>query len=89
MTDQLERNHAVKNYETPAGKEIGIFKVANTSLYRIGFLQGGEVPLALSGMFTAPSKAVQAIESYLAKRERDENRNTKQVVKGTPTKKAS
>ncbi len=63
--EELERNHSIKGLKTPNGKEIGIYRVANTALYRIAFVTGGEVPRELEGMFTAPSMAAKAIEAYL------------------------
>ena len=82
MTD-AQRDFSVNKYETDAGKELGIYKVANTSLYKVAFKSGGEVPKELDGMWTAPTMAAQAIERYLAKRKMEKNvpKNTSKVVK--------
>lgn len=68
----------------PSGKQIAIFKVANTALYRVAFTDGGEVPEELSGMWTDPYKAQLAIKAYITKREA-EAKVEKETVEDTKT----
>jgi hypothetical protein len=53
--------------KTPGGKELAIFKVANTSLLRINWKDGGQLPAELNGMFTKSSLAQAEIQRYLTK----------------------
>lgn len=85
MTD-AQRDFATKPYKTEAGKELGIYKVANTSLYRVAFKSGGELPEKLSGMYTAPTMAAQAIESYLLNHKPDVPKNTVAKQKSSKNK---
>lgn len=65
---QAARDFSTKQTKDPKnGREFAIFKVANTSLYRIAFKgSGGEVPEKLQGMFTSPSLAQKELEMYQA-----------------------
>lgn len=53
-------------FKTPNGKELKIYHVKNTALYKVAFTSGGELPEELSGMYTSPKFAQDAIEAYLA-----------------------
>tara|TARA_R100001086_G_scaffold250107_1_gene193961 strand:+ start:35972 stop:36223 length:252 start_codon:yes stop_codon:yes gene_type:complete len=54
---------------TPAGKQMGICKVANSSLWRIRWEEGGELPDGLEGQrFTSADYAQKEIEAYLKRR---------------------
>lgn len=69
MKDE-NRSLLPKEIKTEGGKEFGIWKVANSALYRIGFKGGGEVPKDLKGMWTDPYQAQRAIESYLLNKDK-------------------
>ena len=64
----VEREVAIKNHMTPNGKQLGLYRVANTSLYGIRFEGGGEIPDSLSGRFTNTDLAFEAIAGYLNQR---------------------
>jgi len=53
---------------TEKGKDLGIYQVLNTSLYKIAFKQGGELPKELTGMYTSPRLAQETIDKYLNNR---------------------
>ena len=55
----------MKSYVTPAGKTIELKVKENTSLIKVYFGQGGEIPEALSGLFTSEKEAEKAILFYL------------------------
>jgi len=55
----------------PSGKKVGIYKVTNTSLYRIAFTSGGTLPDGLQGMWTDPYQAQRTIENYVKSKERE------------------
>lgn len=63
---QPNRDYTTKKVEDPKNnREYAIYKIANTSLYRIGFKgSGGEIPEKLQGMFTSPSIAQKELEMY-------------------------
>lgn len=52
-------------FTTPNGKSISTFIEPNTSLIRIKFDTGGELPEELSGYFTSERSAHQAITNYI------------------------
>lgn len=72
MKPDPDKNHLPTELETKGGKKFGIFKVANSSLYRIAFTSGGQVPEDLNGMWTDPYKAQRAIQAYLMKLDNEE-----------------
>lgn len=55
----------------PSGKEFGIYKVVNSSLYCIKFTSGGPTPPELDGKFTDAVRAQKAIKAYLDKLEQE------------------
>ena len=52
---------------TPKGKEIKIYQIANTSLFKVAFTDGGQLPEDLSGKWTNPKLAQDAVDKYLDK----------------------
>ena len=54
-------------FETAYGKEIATFIDPKTAHVRIKFVQGGELPEELSGIFTSVRVANQAIITYIEK----------------------
>lgn len=80
--EDTNRNHNHKEHKTEAGKELGIYRVANTALYKIAFTSGGELPKALEGMYTSPSKAMTAIEGYLATHKPRKTTASKKTAEG-------
>lgn len=61
----LDRYTAFAQNRTPAGKQLGIAKVSNTSLFAIRWEEGGELPEELGGRFTNQDLAQKEIEGYL------------------------
>lgn len=55
----------MSKFETPKGKEVSTFVCPKTSLYRIKFVPGGELPAQLSGLYTSETLADQAIQEYI------------------------
>jgi len=68
---ETKRNFITEDLKTPAGKELAVFKVGNTSLFSIGFASGGQVPENLLGHWTDPVMAQRAIKVYLARLEQE------------------
>lgn len=66
-----KRNFTTEEFKTPAGKQLAVFKVNNTSLYDIGFTSGGQVPEDLLGNWTDPVMAQKAIKVHLTKLENE------------------
>ena len=71
MQEETNRNFAIDNLETKAGKGLGIYKVSNTSLYRVAFTTGGQLPSELDGMWTDPVMAQKTVKAYLSKKENE------------------
>jgi hypothetical protein len=73
--DPMKINWSPKNYQLPTGDKLGIFKVANTSLFRIGFVEktasARVIPDKFSGMYTSASAAQGDLETYLMKAWKD------------------
>lgn len=55
----------MSKFETPNGKEIATYVEPNSAMFRIKFVQGGELPTDLQGVFTSEKFADRAIKSYL------------------------
>lgn len=73
----------MKKYVTKGGKNIEIYTDSNSSLYRIKFTSGGELPWELGGLFTSTVFADIAIKGYLQKEEDKESRKAKKVENAT------
>lgn len=56
-----------RKWTTPGGKDIELEYAKNTSLIKIRFVGGGELPEELSGLYTEESSAEKAIIAYLDK----------------------
>jgi len=54
----------MREYTTHRGKDIEIFPQGNG--WFVKFVQGGELPAMLSGMFTSEGLASQTVEMYIA-----------------------
>ena len=66
----IQESNTERNFNTlPSGKELGVFKVANSSLYCIKFTSGGQLPAELDGKWTDAYQAQKTITAYLAKKE--------------------
>lgn len=61
-TDVLDRMTALEKNMTPNGKTMIIQKVANTSLFRLAWAEGGQ---PVDGMYTGVDKAHRAMKDYL------------------------
>lgn len=57
----------MKKYVTVNGKEIVTEIDRKTSLHKIKFTTGGELPQALQGLFTSQALAEQSIVLYINK----------------------
>jgi len=55
----------MSKFVTPKGKEVATFICPKTAHYRVKFVQGGELPEVLSGLYTSERVADQAISQYL------------------------
>ena len=62
-----ERNFTTEELKTHGSKEFAIYKVSNTSLFRVGFVGGGQTPKELEGSWTDPVMAQKAIKIHLTK----------------------
>lgn len=62
----LDRHSALEKSLTPNGKEMGMAKVKNSSLYCLAWRDGGELPAQLQGhKFTSQVEAGKAIQAFL------------------------
>lgn len=55
----------MSQFTTPKGKDVATFICPKTAHHRIKFVQGGELPEKLSGLYTSERLADQAIVSYI------------------------
>lgn len=55
----------MSQFTTAKGKDVATFICPKTTLHRIKFVQGGELPEKLSGLYTSEALADQAIQAYL------------------------
>lgn len=51
---------------TARGKELRIKVADNTSMFEVYYYPGGQVPKALSGLYTSHAEAMKAIGAYEA-----------------------
>jgi len=83
--DPNKVNWASKEFQLPTGDKLGVFKVANTSLYRVGFVSktanGRTVPSPYDGMYTSPDAAQKDILTYLRGAWDDAERRTTKAVR--------
>lgn len=69
MAEKKVEPRTVSKVETGENKkDMVVMRKDGTSLWVIGFENGGEVPKELSGMYTSIPVAEQAIKHYLSKR---------------------
>jgi hypothetical protein len=73
------RNKMLDAFKTDNGKELKIYHVKNTALYKVAFTTGGELPAELQGMYTSPKFAQDAIEAYLAHKNKKTSVKKEQV----------
>jgi hypothetical protein len=52
-------------FTTAYGKDVAAYVDKTSSMYRVKFVQGGEIPECLEGIFTSEEKANIAIRSYI------------------------
>lgn len=57
----------MSTFTTTNGKDVATFICPKTSYHKIKFIQGGELPESLTGLFTSEAIADRAISEYLAK----------------------
>lgn len=55
----------MSKFTTPKGKDVATFICPKTAMHRIKFVQGGELPEKLTGVYTSERLADQAIATYL------------------------
>ena len=65
-------------YTTAYGKDIAAYIDPKTAHVRVKFVQGGELPESLSGLFTSVRVAEKAIQAYI---EDDKPKTTKRTSK--------
>lgn len=83
---QMTRDEAINKLITPGGKQLGIYHVKNTSLYKATFQSGGEVPKELSGMYTDTNRAYEAAKKYVSRRWDEDSRKVEGRGPGRPKK---
>lgn len=66
-------------YTTAYGKDITAFIDPKTAHVRIKFIQGGELPECLSGLFTSVRAAEKAILGYIEDDKPTETKKERQV----------
>lgn len=79
--DRMTRERAIEELITPNGKQLRVYHVSNTALYKVAFESGGELPEELDGMFTDVPRAQDAAQRYL-KRKWDEAEKEPDKSKG-------
>lgn len=74
----------MSQFTTAYGKDVATFIDPKNSHVRIKFVQGGELPLELQGLFTSVRVADQAIINYIErdKPEEPKARKVKEDTKG-------
>lgn len=69
----------------PTGDKLGVFKVANTALYRIGFTKKTadqrQIPSQYQGMYTSPKEAQNDIVKWVRKAYENANASVKNKAK--------
>lgn len=55
----------MSKFTTPKGKDVATFVCPKTAHYRIKFVQGGELPEKLTGVYTSERLADEAITNYI------------------------
>lgn len=73
-------------FVTPNGKEVQVVRDPKTSMFKVQFATGGELPTALAGIFTTERFAKVAVVDYLnglAKKEVKVEEKPKEVKKVT------
>jgi len=55
----------MSKFTTEYGKDVATFICTKTTHHRIKFVQGGELPERLSGLYTSEAIADQAIRQYI------------------------
>ena len=64
-------------WTTDQGKEIKIFHVTNSGMYKIAFANGGELPEEFKGKFTSKKEAEKTITRYLNRKSKTSQRRTR------------
>lgn len=55
----------MQSFETPNGKVVQLVRCPKTAHIKIQFTSGGELPLALSGLYTSERAAISDVNKYL------------------------
>lgn len=63
----------MSKFTTANGKDVATFRDPKTTQIRIKFVQGGELPEQLSGLFTSEYMADKAIFSYIEQNKVEED----------------
>lgn len=66
--EETKEVKGTKPAKKPVRKELKVGPKENTALYRVYYDNGGELPKCLSGLFTTPEVAQNAIDNYLKNR---------------------
>ena len=75
-------------YEETPKKELKIYQVTNTALYKVAFTTGGKLPKHLSGMWTTPELAQKQIDVYEAAVAKAEEERKQKEIEATLKKEA-
>ena len=74
-------------FVTPNGKEVQVVRDPKTAMFKVQFATGGELPQALSGIFTTERFANVAVTDYInslpKKKEEDKEVVVEKAVKKT------
>ena len=57
----------MSTFTTFNGKNVATFICPKTTYHKIKFVEGGELPVCLTGLFTSEALADRAIAEYIAK----------------------
>ena len=73
------------DFVTPNGKEVQVVRDPKTAMFKVQFATGGELPQALSGIFTTERFANVAVTDYInslaKKKEVVEEKEVKKTTK--------
>lgn len=70
-TVEKHNEEIMKSIHTTAGKKLDLVIDQKTSLYKFQFAPGGELPEELTGVFTAERYAIQALNRYQARKNKN------------------
>jgi len=69
----------MSEFTTPNGKKVATYVEPGTSMFKVKFIPGGELPVELSGLYTSSNFADRAIQAYIAKQEKPKGKSDKEL----------